>query len=157
MADPEALVSVDELAFRLPFVMDEDEIREAEGALEDLSDDARFYGKVNWATPETTPRQVRNLVLRAAARHMKNYDGFTQSRAGDESLSWTDRGEDAGSAYFTEREIKTLRQMSGNQRNGFHSVSVTGWGNPTRPADSSLLIRDGDGFPLPVYVPGTDL
>lgn len=152
LPDPTALITTEELTGRLPFEMDADETREAEGALEDLSDDARFYGKVQWATPATTPRQVKNLVLRAAARHMKNYDGFTQSRAGDESLSWTDRGEDAGSAYFTEREIKILRQMSGNQRNGFHSVAVTAWGNSPR-VDASNLVRDEDGFPLPLYIP----
>ena len=150
--EPRALASLDDLATRLPFVMDEDEEREALGVLEDLSDDARFYGKVQWATPETSPRQVRNIVLRAAVRHMKNYDGLVQSRAGDESLTWTDRGEDAGSAYFTTREIATLKQMAGNQGNGFHSIQATAWGNG--PRNEGVLIKDSA---IRMYVPGTEL
>lgn len=142
----EALVSVEELAARLPFVMDEDETREAEGALEDLSDDARSYGRATWLNPTSAPRQVRNLVLRAAARHMKNYDGFTTSRAGDESVGWTDRGEQAGSAYFTAAEIKLLRGLSG--RGGFASVPLSTWQNTAGSVGYVPVAGGGDPFPM---------
>lgn len=141
------LVSVEELAARLPFVMDDDEEREAEGALEDLSDDARSYGRATWLTQATTPRQVKNLVRRAAARHMKNYDGFTTSRAGDEAVGWTDRGEQSGSAYFTQSEIKLLRGLSG--RGGFASVPLSGY-QDTRGA-VGYVPAAGGGDPFPMY------
>lgn len=108
--DPEALASVEDVQGRLPFEMSEDEEREAEGAITDLSDDARFYGSSLWS-PASCPRVVKNMVAKAAARHMKNYEGFVSSRAGDEAVAWTDRGEGSGSAEFTKREQNILRQM----------------------------------------------
>ena len=150
----QALVTTTELAERLPFVMDDDELREAEGALEDLSDDARTYGKSIWTEPNNTPAQVKRLILRAAARHMKNYEGYTQSRAGDETVAWTDRGEDAGSATFTRKEIETLRAMSGNQGAGFHTVPVFAHSNQAHTPNVNDLVRDESGFVLPLYKPG---
>lgn len=135
-----ALATTEELALRLPFVMDTDEEREATGALDDLSDDARIYGRGTWGDTVACPDEVKNLVLRAAARHMKNYDGFTSSRAGDENVYWTDRGHEAGSAYFTEREIKKLKALAGS-RAGFHSVAASAWGTPDR------RTYPDDGFP----------
>lgn len=163
----EALVTVEELADRLPFVMDADDEREATGALEDLSDDARYYGSDSWVDALTTPRQVRNLVLRAAVRHMKNYEGFIQSRAGDETLVWTDRGEDAGSAYFTRREQNALRQMAG-KGGGLGSFDTTAWGTSEHhrhvgrrysrheralpmPGPIEGLVPDGTGGMVPYY------
>jgi len=35
---------------------------------------------------------VRTLVLRCAARYMRNPDGYVTSRAGDETLTWSDIG-----------------------------------------------------------------
>jgi hypothetical protein len=145
-----ALASVEELAARLPFVMDADEVREAEGALEDLSDDARHYGKASWLDPAKVPAEVKNLITRAASRHMKNYDGFTGSRAGDEDVNWVNRGEDAGSAYFTEREIKKLKALGGNQHSGFYSTSVAAWGSYDRNPQHVLYPRDEDGFRMPI-------
>ena len=120
----EPFVTLIELKARLDWVLDSDEEREAESALEELSDDARHYGR-NWLDAATAPRQVFNLVLKAAKRHLRNPDGYTQSRAGDETLAWTDRGEQAGSAYFTRPEIKMLQRL-GNTT--IVSVPVTAWG-----------------------------
>lgn len=148
--DPIALVTTTELAERLPFVMDADELREATGALEDLSDDARLYGSELWLTPTSAPRQVKSLVMRAAARHMKNYDGFVSSRAGDEAVAWTDRGEGAGSAYFTEKEIKALRAMA--HRTGLSSAPTTPWRTRSQPADEFVPTSDtGSTKPFPFY------
>lgn len=109
----EALASLSELAERLPFTLSPDDERDARGILEDLSDDARHYGRSTWVNTSRTPRQICRLVLRAAVRHMRNPDGYTQSRAGDESVSWTDRGEDSGSAYFTDNEREMIRTIAG--------------------------------------------
>lgn len=121
------LASVDDLVERVPFEMDEGELREATRALEELSDEARHYGSEKWSDPATTPRQVIRLVLKAAARHMKNYEGFLQSRAGDEYVTFSDRGEAMGDAMFTAEERKRLNEWGGNYRPGFHSVGTIAW------------------------------
>ena len=148
----EPLATVAELAARLPFEMDVDENREAEGALIDLSDEARHYGSERWTTTANTPSSVKNLVLRAAARHMKNYDGFTQSRAGDESVSWADKGAEAGSAHFTEIEQTRLGELGGFRRSGFHSVGAYAWGDKPQSAAIDGLVPDsGSNEPIQMY------
>lgn len=149
----EALVTIEELTPKLPFTMDADEAREAEGALEYLSDDARLYGRRTWATPATTPRQVKNLILRACVRHMKNYEGYTQSRAGDESVSWTDRGEAAGAAYFTEREIRALKTIAGNS--AFYSVNAVAHGKSDRYIEG-LVPDEGSNEPIQMFASDGD-
>ncbi len=142
----EPLATIEELAARLPFVMDEDEEREAMGALEDLSDDARHYGKSSWTEPATTPPQVSRLVLKAAARHMKNPDGYTQSRAGDETLAWDEKGEEAGAAYFIPREIDQLRRLAGITK--IFSVPMVAWGTKCRHREGLVPTEGGSPFPL---------
>lgn len=123
------LATLTDLQGRLEWTLDPGEEAIATGALSDLSEDARFFGSRRW-TSTTAPRQAKSLVLRAAARFMRNPDGFTQSRAGDETVAWGDRGEDAGTASFTEREQKMLGAMAGRGM-GFTSVGVVAYG-PTR-------------------------
>lgn len=124
------IASVEELQARLDWTLDAGEQGVAEAALSDLSDDARFYGHAKWDSA-TAPRQVKSLVLRAAARYMRNPDGFVQSRAGDETLVWSDRGDEAATAAFTEKEQKMLAVMAG-RGNGLVSVGITAWGPVTR-------------------------
>ena len=142
------LFEVEALAEYLPFVMDDGEEREATGALEDLSDDARFYGSDSWEIPEVTPQPVINLVRRAAVRHMKNHEGFTQSRAGDETVTWTDRGEQAGAAYFTAQEKDALRGYAGHQKT-LTSAVVTAY--RTRPRCEVGWVPSEDGADFPYY------
>lgn len=143
----ETLVIIEDLAEKVPFEMDEMDEREAQGALDSLSDDARFYGSDQWLLAETAPRQVKNLIIRAASRHMKNYDGYTQSRAGDETLAWTDRGHEAGSAYFTDSEKRTLRALGGKV--GLVSVPIQAWGDrPTGTAFVPVMNIEGKPFPF---------
>lgn len=135
----DAIATVGELAERLPFDMDIEEEREALGTLEDLSEDARRIGRYSWDYA-TAPRQIKNLILRAAVRHMKNTDGFINSRAGDESVTWTDRGEQSGTAHFTTSEVAAIRVIAGHG-GGLHSAPMSAW-------DSTYRTRH-------VYVPGT--
>lgn len=145
--EPQPLVDMEDLVARLEWTMDDDEARLAEASLEDLSDDARFYGSHAWKTPESTPRQVKSLVARAVARHLRNPDGFTVSRAGDETVGWTDKGDDGGVLAFTEREQKTLRQIAG--KGGLTSVRVVAWGerDPVREG----FVPTVSGTPFPYY------
>lgn len=137
----EGLATVEELQARLDWVLDAGEQGVAQGALDDLSDDARYYGIESWNS-DTAPRQAKSLVLRAAARYMRNPDGYTQSRAGDETLAWADQGERAGTAGFTLIEQKMLTNISGRSTSGLHVVPLVAWGT----SDT----REGPGYIRPV-------
>ena len=144
------LVDIADLIARLPFVMDEDEMREAEGALSDLSFDAQSIGSALWADPATTPQAVQNLIVRAAARHMKNYEGYTMSRAGDETVQWQDH-DVAGQATFTKDEKLMLKTMGGRLP-FIGGVGVYAYGTSVRregmvPVDYAVEYRRSD-FPL---------
>jgi hypothetical protein len=142
-----ALATMGELTARLDWTLDADEERAATGALEDLSEQALYYGKSTWDA-STVPRLVKSAVLAAAARFLRNTDGFTQSRAGDETLGWTDRGHDAGTAYFTEREIRMIRATAGST--GFGTAPVTAWGPMRKPVVGYVPVQGG-GDPFPMF------
>lgn len=142
-----SLASVDELSARLEWVLSPEETRLAAGALEELSEQALFYGKTTWDAT-TTPRLVKNTVLAAAARFMRNPDGYTTSRAGDETLSWTDRHQDAGAAFFNDREVKMIRALAGST--GIFSAPITAWG-PQATVDAGYVPVEGPGKPFPFF------
>lgn len=153
MADP--LATTDQLAERLPFVMSPEELREAEGALIDLSDDARRLGNRNWLDAASAPEQVVNLVLRAAKRHMKNYEGYVQSRAGDETVVFSDRGESMGDASFTDGEARILRELVRGP-SGFTTVAM-GFDFPVRQALTvGFVPAQGGGDPFPMFADGVE-
>lgn len=142
MNDGIALASVEDLKARLAFDLTPEEEREAAGALTDLSDEARAHGRASWLTPESAPQSVKNLILRAASRHMKNYEGFVMSRAGDEYLQWSDLKEKAGAAYFTEAEVTAIKRMSGQSR--LHSVGMFAW-TANADVEEDIYVRTESG------------
>lgn len=150
MSEMPVFATTEDLAKRLPFEMSPEEKREAQGALEDLTQDAIHLGRRSW-TPENVPLEVKNVVLRAAARHMKNYEGYTESRAGDESVAWTDRGEESGGAHFTNNERKKLQLLAGNSRSGFWSLGATAWGNSDKPVEKVTQPTDWQGNEVPMF------
>ncbi|AKY03694.1 head-tail adaptor Ad1 [Streptomyces phage Lannister] len=126
-----AYATLDELKGRLDWTLDADEERIAAGALEDASDLAAHYGR-SWADG-AAPRLVRTLVLKASARYMRNPGGYTQSRAGDETLGWSDAaGENAGTVYFSDEEQKLLASLGGKNP-GIYSVEVSAWNSKITP------------------------
>lgn len=143
----EPFATLAELQDRLDWTLSPDEERIARGALEDASDLAREYGK-NWTDAASAPRLVRTLVLTACTRYMRNPDGYTTSRAGDETLAWGELGDKAGSVYFTEAEQRMLGGKAG--RSGLHSVLVSSWG-PQRSAPVGMVPVEGGGDPVPLY------
>ncbi|MEU8327314.1 hypothetical protein [Micromonospora sp. NPDC048839] len=148
----ESYATLDELKARLDWALDEDEERVATSALEDASDLARGYGR-DWPS-ETVPRLVRTLVLKAAARHVKNPGGYTQSRAGDETLAWNDSaGHDAGSVYFTRDEQALIKGLAGKAARVW-SVPITAWGGrrngPQRDTTGYVPV-EGSSEPLPYF------
>lgn len=144
--DPFLLVTPEDVAERLEWELDEDEHRLLLGTLEGLSDDARFYGSLAW-TADSTPRQVKSLIIRAASRFMRNPDNYTVSRAGDETVNWSDRDGAGYSPEFSEREQKMLRQISGSKP-GLFSVNVVNYVRDERAA-LELVPVEGGGDPFP--------
>ena len=147
------LATLEALADRLEWTLSDDEQRLAVGALAELSDDARFYGKASWTSASTTPTLVRNLVLKAAARFMRNPDGFVQSRAGDEAVAWGDRGPEAGAAHFTDREIKMLRTIAGTPN--MLSTPISAW-ESTYGDETGYAPVEGGGKVFPIFASDVD-
>ncbi|MFI6205913.1 hypothetical protein ACIBAI_05860 [Streptomyces sp. NPDC051041] len=149
-----AYATLDELKGRLDWELDEGEERIALGALVDASELAASYGR-EW--PEATvPRLVKTLVLKAAARYVRNPNGYTQSRAGDETLAWSDaHGRDAGSVYFTRDEIRLLEDLAGRKR-GIYSAVVSAWGTklPQRDAAGHVPVDYSADSPFPMFSDG---
>ncbi|MFE9924271.1 hypothetical protein ACFYQA_22615 [Streptomyces sp. NPDC005774] len=136
MAD---FATLEELKARLDWTLDADEERVATSALEDASDLARMYSGRDWPDTASAPRLVRTLVLKACKRHMNNPSGYTQSRAGDETLAWSDdQGEDAGTVYFTRDEQAMLAEIGGKRR-GLWSAEVTAWNSRSRPLAAGMV------------------
>jgi hypothetical protein len=135
------------LTDRLDWTLDADETRVASAALQDASDEARQYGR-DWS-PDTVPRLVRAIVLKACVRYLRNPDGYTSSRAGDETLTWSDRGDpNAGAISFTRDEIALLRELAG-RRAGLTSAPVFAWSPRTHRHGPGHVPVDGGGpFPL---------
>lgn len=134
MTDAQPLVTSAELTSGSAEAYDADELREIDLTLASLSDDARLYGNSNWTDPSKCPQSVKNTILVAARRYMKDYQAFIISRAGDEQVQFTDRGEEMGSASFTEAEIKKLAKIAGVMKSSMVAVPTTAWHmtyNPT--------------------------
>lgn len=118
-----AFADLEDLQDRLDFELDEAQTRMAMAALEDASELARSYAGVNWQD-HLAPRIVQVTVLNVAARYMRNPDGLTTSRAGDETLSWADLKGKA-SLHFTADEMALLGKFG--RRNTIGSIGTYAW------------------------------
>ncbi|QYW07859.1 head-to-tail adaptor [Streptomyces phage RedBear] len=146
-----AYATLDELKGRLDWTLDPDEERIGASALEDASDLAAHYGR-SWPDADA-PRLVRSLVLKASARYMRNPGGYTQSRAGDETLGWNDSaGENAGTVYFSDEEQKLLASLGGKNP-GIYSVEVTAWNSRITPSTGYVPVDNG-GSDYPFFAEG---
>jgi hypothetical protein len=143
--------TLDELKARLDWTLDTDEERIATSALEDASDLASYHTGRDWPDAASAPRLVRTLVLKACKRFMDNPSGYTQSRAGDETLGWNDsQGENAGTVHFTADEQKLLAEIGG-RKPGLVSAQVSAWNSVRRPVSAGLVPVDTpqqEPFPL---------
>lgn len=144
----EAYASIDELKARLDFDLEPSEETMAEAALQDLSDDARYYGNKDWPLAAVPPF-IKRLILKAAVRYMRNPDGYMVSRAGDETIQWAeDKSGDAGTAHFLKEEIEAIKELVYGKR-GLHSVGVIAYGSTKQPSIPGLVPTDYKGvFPL---------
>lgn len=159
---PIPLATVEELQGWLSWDLSAGEEREATGALAVLSDEARSVGDPGWLDDTITPGAVKNLVLKAAARYMKNYDGFTMSRAGDETVQFSDNKLRSGSAYFTQDERDALAKHAG-MGTGWGSVGTYAYGKTWIPQNYGNAVGEAAGYvpgfantPFPMFANGND-
>jgi hypothetical protein len=144
--------TLDELKARLDWTLDADEERIATSALEDASDLAVYHVGRDFADAVSAPRLIRTLVLKACKRYMNNPSGYTQSRAGDETLGWNDdAGENAGTVYFTDDEQKLLSEIGG-RKPGLVSAGVSAWNSNIRLYRSRQHRHHGNDLPAG-YIP----
>ena len=135
--------TVSELSARLEWDLDEGEVRVAEGALEALTYEAIEFGSPTWTT-ETVPAGVKSLVLTAAARYMRNYNGYNESRAGDETVGWGAVSREPDTAEFTESERRRIKRFAINNP-GFGTIDVYTWGTkPAQREDLLVPMKDRD-------------
>lgn len=132
--------TVEELVARLDWDLDAKELVIAAAALEDASDIARGLGKESWIDATVAPRLVRVTVLNACKRYMQNPAGYTLSRAGDETLGWSDLKDKAGSVFFTEDEQKMIRGLAG-MASGLYVASTYAWSS--RPDKTDVYVPAG--------------
>lgn len=152
-------VTYETLAEQLDFTLDEQGQKQATRRLEMASNLARFYGLDSW-TDLAVPAIVRDIVLNVVERYMRNPDGYTQSRAGDETVAWRDPG-DEGNWYVSSSEKEILAGL-GKPSFGIGTVSTVIWGTKAnfdgRNPDNDIMLHTdphlaGDLFP---YFSGKD-
>lgn len=132
----EPFASLAELQARCDWTFDDDEERVALGYLEEATDLARAYGRFDW-TAAIVPRMVKNIVISAVRRYMRNPEGYTTSRAGDETVAWQEQGDVAASIFFSKSEIKLIRSLAGTT--GLRSAQATAWG-PVRKGPEAYTV-----------------
>lgn len=137
----EPFAELEELLARLDWDLSTQELSMAEGALEDASNLVRAEGR-NW-TRENAPALAKTITLAAARRYMVNPDGYTQSRAGDETLAWAEQGDNAGTVYLTKGEIKLIHRIV--RPSGLHSVPLVAWGPIAAPTPQPVQVPIEDG------------
>lgn len=152
----ESFAQVGDVQRRLDFTLSEQEAVAVQGALEDMSDEARFIADREWVDPDLVPNPVRNAVVKAVLRWARNMNGYVVSRAGDETLQWSDVGEAAGAPEFTAKELKLIRAI-GDGRTGqdfFGSVETYAYIKPGSDADLGYVNVIGGGTkPFPFNLP----
>lgn len=140
-----AFADIGDVEDRIDFDLDERQTRMVSARLDDASDLATQLAGISW-TDANVPRVVRAIVLNSVVRWINNPDAITTSRAGDETLAWSDLGE-KGSFYFSEQELEALKGFT-RTRAPFGSISVTTWGT-REPLDDTIWVPTSSGTPYP--------
>jgi hypothetical protein len=145
-----ALASVADVNNRLDFDLDDAEKVAVSSALEDLSEEARFYSSEgSWEDPDTAPNLVKTIIVKAVARWARNMNGYVVSRAGDEAVGWAAAEAEAGSPSFSVREVKLLKAIGAGRRStgAFGTISVSAFA-PRCDTDIYISMSDGSR-PIP--------
>lgn len=148
-----AFADLQDLEDQLDFDLDEQAQRQAVAKLQLASDYAAHYAGIEWQESRA-PRIVKSIVLNVVERYMRNPDGYTQSRAGDETLMWDDNS-GKGPFHFTDEEKEILQNL-GRVNPGLYSVQTFQHSN--RPLPDDYWVRTGSalGDELPMFT-GSDV
>jgi hypothetical protein len=149
-----AYATLDELKGRLDWALDDDEERIATNSLVDASALAAHYGR-EWPDAQV-PQVVKTVVLKACKRYMDNPSGYVTSRAGDETVGWSNaQGADAGTVFFTADEQELIAAAAGKSRYGLYSACVVAYGTDLRQrgryAAGMVPIEPAPGKDFPLY------
>jgi len=142
-----AFADVSDVEDRIDFELSEAEQRMVDSRLDDASEMAKHVSGMAW-TDRNVPRVVRTIVLNAVTRYINNPDATVTSRAGDETMVFSDLGEQ-GSFYFTKQETEMLKGFI--RRPSFGSITTTPW-RSRDPLDETLWVStndEGRGDPYP--------
>lgn len=115
-----AFADVGDVEDRIDFELDDKQVRMVDARLEDASEMAKHLSGLRWSDTNA-PRVVRTIVLNAVVRWINNPDATVTSRAGDETLVWSDLGEQ-GSFYFTKQETEALGAFQARPKFGSMQV-----------------------------------
>jgi len=145
------LASVDDVVKRLDWDPSDAELRVIEAAVEDVSELVRAAAGRQW-TSTARPALARTTTLNAVVRYMKNTDGLTTSRAGDETAMWDGIGDKAGAPYLTDAEERKLQALVGG--GGLVVLTATAWPSERARLDPVTGLMPGyanvlDGEPMP--------
>jgi hypothetical protein len=136
-----AFADLQDLEDQLDFELDEGAQRAAVARLQQASDYAEHYAGTTWSESKA-PRIVKSIVLNVVERYIRNPDGYTQSRAGDETLMWDDNA-GKGTFFFTDEEKAILRGLV-RVNPGLYSVQT--FQHPVSAAADDYWVRTGDGL-----------
>ena len=139
-----SIVPLTDLQASLEWELDTDETRLATGALEEASELMRAYGRAGWDETKA-PALIRRLIIKIVARHLRNPDGYIQSRAGDETLMWSDQRGNAAGIYLTPTEEALIKKAAGNR--SLLSVPIVAYRTVERL--NSYVPVEGGGKPFP--------
>lgn len=142
------LVDTVEVQKRLRYpVSDQHFLGVIESVIDSASNRARHYGRATW-NASVCPPVVKSIVLDACNRALALEDGIVTSRAGDETDMFSDMRERTGTVFFTDDEIKTIREAAG--RSGNFGVVTTYRHNPNpAPVYTGYVPVEGGGlFPF---------
>jgi hypothetical protein len=148
-----AFAELTDVQKRLDFALDEFEQNAVESALDDLSDEARFYAGQVWANLQEVPNLARVTVIKAVARWARNMNGYVISRAGDETVGWPEAAGEVGQATLSQREIKLLKAIGSGRTSvgAFGTISVVAYGKRVD-ADTYIAIQ-GSNRAIPFVDP----
>lgn len=124
-----ALASVEEVTRRLEDEPTERMLVMIAEYLEDVSDQAREYGRRDWDA-SSAPAPVKRIVADCVARFMRNPDAFNQSRAADETVGWVEAPK---RPTLDDDEIARIKRHSGVVLSGFGSHETYAYSSREQP------------------------
>lgn len=144
----EPLVTLAELRTRLDWTLEVEEEGMALAALDDASNIVRAYG-LNW-TRANAPALAKTVVAKATARYLRNPEGYSISRAGEEHVEWGRvEGSEPG-VFLTQAEQKMIANLA--RPSGIYTAPVFAWnGNKELKAEQQGYVPTQHGSKFPYY------